>query len=192
MIAAIVVAAGVTVLAVAGGGGGREAASTTDDLPAAPWRAAPVHRPAVPPAYVTAWDQARNRAGCALLFPLEGGPELPGAEATGEKTPDDNGWDIFLTGRSGSIEVLGLFGPSTKVDASPDTPSFTKTWADGSVAKYAADVGRASPGTYDADSSPFEAVLTVPGQTCAYRIYDTLGREHIERIFERLRFVTAH
>jgi len=88
--------------------------------------------------------------------------------------------------------VLGLFGPSTKVDASPDTPSFTKTWADGSVAKYAADIGRASPGTYDADSSPFEAVLTVPGQTCAYRIYDTLGREHIERTFERLRFVTAH
>ena len=192
VIAVVITAAALTVLAAAGDGGDKEAGSTTADLPAAPWGAAAVARPAVPPAYVAAWDRARNRASCALLFPLDGGPEMPGAKATEEKTPDDNGWDIFLTGRSGSIEVLGLFGPSTKVDASPDTPSFTKTWADGSVAKYAADVGRAAPGTYDADSSPFEAVLTMPGQTCAYRIYDTLGREHIERTFERLRFVTAH
>ena len=41
-------------------------------------------RRAVPAAYATAWDQARNRAACALLFPLDGGPELQGAQATAE------------------------------------------------------------------------------------------------------------
>ena len=185
------IAAAATVLVVAEGGGGREAASTTGDLPAAPWRAESVRRWAVPPAYVAAWGRARNHAGCGLLFPLDGGPELARAEATEQKTPDDNGWDIFLSGGAGSIEVLGLFGPTTKLDAPPDTPSFTKTWADGSVAKYAADVGRAAPGTFDANSSSFEAVLIVPGQACGYRIYDSLGKDHLERTFDRLRFAAA-
>src|SRR5207253_7551086 len=134
VIAVVITAAALTVLAAAGDGGDKEAGSTTADLPAAPWRAAAVARPAVPPAYVAAWDRARNRASCALLFPLDGGPEMPGAKATEEKTPDDNGWDIFLTGGAGSIEVLGLFDRSTQVDKAPDTPSFTRTWADGSVA----------------------------------------------------------
>jgi len=188
VIAVVITAAALTVLAAAGDGGDKEAGSTTADLPAAPWRAAAVARPAVPPAYVAAWDRARNRASCALLFPLDGGPEIPGAKATEEKTPDDNGWDIFLTGGAGSIEVLGLFDRSTQVDKAPDTPSFTRTWADGSVARYAADVGRAAAGTFDANTSPFEAVLTIPGQACGYRIYDTHGKDHIEATFDRLRF----
>ena len=56
------------------------------------------------------------------------------------------------------------------------------------MARYAADAGNAAPGTYDPDSSPFEAVLTAPGQRCAYRIYDTLGKAHLEATFDRLRF----
>ena len=188
MIAVVIVAAAVAVLVVARGGDGQEAPGI-GDLPAAPWRATPVARSAVPPAYVTAWGRARNRTTCALLFPLDGGPALAGAEATEERTPSDNGWDIFLTSRAGSVEVLGLFDRSTQGDRSPDTPSYTKTWADGSVAKYAVDVGNAAPGTFDPNSSPFEAVLTVPGQTCAYRIYDSLGREHLEFVFDRLRLM---
>jgi hypothetical protein len=142
----------------------------------------------VPPAFLAAWDRAANRAGCALLFPSDGGPELAGAAATEERTPDDRGWDIFLSGAAGSVEVLALFGPDTKVDASPGAPTLTKSWSDGSVARYAADAGNAAPGTYDPDSSPFEAVVTVPGQSCAYRVYDTLGRTHLEATFDRLRF----
>jgi hypothetical protein len=57
------------------------------------------------------------------------------------------------------------------------------------VAKYAADVGRAAAGTFDPDSSPFEAVLTLPDQACAYRIYDTLGKDHLELVFDRLRLM---
>ena len=180
MIAVVIIAAAVAVFAVATDDG-----QDTTDLPKAPWRAKAVRRSAVPPAYVAAWDRARNRARCALLFPLHGGPALEGAKATEGKTPNDNGWDIFLTGDAGTVEVLGLFDKASQAD----TPSFTRTWADGSVASYGADVGNAAPGTYDPNSSPFEAVLTLPDQDCAYRIYDTLGKDHLEFVFDRLRLM---
>ena len=48
------------------------------------------------------------------------------------------------------------------------------------MAKYAADVGNAAPGTLRPERVPFEAVLTLPDQSCAYRIYDTLGKDHLE------------
>jgi len=183
-----VIAAAVTVLAVARDGGGSEVASSAPDGPPPPWRAPAVARSAVPPAYLAAWDRARNRTGCTLLFPLDGGPAMPAATASEQKTPNDNGWDIFLTSGAGTVEVLGLFGPATRVNAAPDTPTFTKSWADGSAARYAAEVGNAAPGTFDPDSSAFEGVLTVPGRSCAYRIYDSLGKAHLEAIFDRLRF----
>ncbi|MDQ1491677.1 MAG: hypothetical protein QOJ23_4191 [Actinomycetota bacterium] len=190
MIAVVIVAAAVAgaVLAVSGGSNGQEA-TAPDGPPPAPWQAKAVHRSAVPPAYVTAWDRARNRTSCALLFPLDGGPALNGARATGERTPDDNGWDIFLTNGAGSIEVLGLFDGATRPDTTSDAPRYTRTWADGSVARYTVDVGNAAPGTFDPNSSPFEAVLTIPGQGCGYRIYDTLGKDHLEAVFDRLRFM---
>ena len=178
-----------TVLAVTRTGGGPEVAASSGDAPPPPWRAAAVTRSAVPPPFLAAWDRAANRRGCRLLFPTGGGPELEGATATEQKTPGDRGWDIFLTAPAGSIEVLALFGPETKVDASPDAPTYTRSWADGSVARYAVDAGNAAPGTYDPEASPFEAVLTVPGQACAYRIYDSLGKDHLERTFDRLRFM---
>jgi hypothetical protein len=164
-------------------------ATTTDgDLPVAPWRAAGVPRSAVPEAYARAWDRARNKGTCALLFPLDGGPALQGAETTADPTPGDNGWDIFLTGGAASIEVLGLFDQASQAQRAPGA-AYTRTWADGSVAKYGADVGNAAPGTYDPNTSPFEAVLTLPDQSCAYRIYDTLGKDHIEFLFDRLRLM---
>jgi hypothetical protein len=189
VIAAVIIAAAAAVLAVAGDDDGQEmAASTTTigDLPAAPWRPAAVPRNAVPAAYAEAWDRARNKGTCALLFPLDGGPEMPGAEATADRTPSDNGWDIFLTGGAASIEVLGLFDTAGQAERTRGTGGFTRTWADGSVARYGADVGALAPGSFDPDSSPFEAVLTLPDQGCAYRIYDTLGKDHLEATFDRL------
>ena len=171
--------------------GATQPATMTGDLPAAPWRAATVPRTTVPPPYVTAWDQARNRSTCALLFPVDGGPEMAGAQPTSGKTPEDKGWDIFLNGPAGSIEVLALFDKATQTGKPTTTPSFTKIWADGSVAKYAPDAGNAAPGTYDTASSPFEAVLTLPDQSCAYRIYDTLGKPHLESLFDRLRLMAG-
>jgi hypothetical protein len=201
VIAAVLIAAAVTVFAVlkddgqeappSTSDGATQAASTAGDLPAAPWRAAAVPRPVVPPPYVTAWDRARNRATCALLFPVDGGPELAGAQTTIGETPDDKGWDIFLTGTAGNVEVLALFDKATQTGKPTAAPSFTKTWADGSVAKYAPDAGNAAPATDDPTSSPFEAVLTLPDQNCAYRIYDTLGKTHLESLFDRLRLMAG-
>ena len=36
----------------------------------------------------------------------------------------------------------------------------------------------------------FVAVLTIPGQSCGYRLYDTLGKDHLESLFDRLRFMS--
>jgi hypothetical protein len=193
----VIVAAGAAVLAVAEDDDGLEpAASTTaptllDGLPAAPWRAGPVPRRAVPPAYAEAWDRARNKDTCALLFPLDGGPGMEGARATADRTPDDNGWDIFLTGRAASVEVLGLFDKTGQAGRTPVTGGFTRRWADGSVARYGADHGNLPAGTLDPNTSPFEAVLTLPDQGCAYRIYDSLGKDHIEATFDRLRLMAT-
>ena len=180
MIAAVIIAAALTVFAVL-----KDDGQEVHGLPDAPWRAETVRRSAVPPAYVAAWDRARNRADCALLFPLDGGSALSGAKATDEKTPNDNGWDIFLTGEAGTVEILGLFDKTPQ----PEQPTFTKSWADGSMAKYGPDVGDAAPGLDDSNSAPFEAVLTLPDQSCAYRIYTTLGKDHLEFLFDRLRLM---
>jgi hypothetical protein len=167
------------------------AASSADGLPAAPWQAAAVPRRAVPPAYAEAWDRAGNKGSCALLFPVDGGPEMQAAKATSDPTPNDNGWDIFLTSETATVEVLGLFEKTAQSPRTPGPGGFTKTWADGSVARYRADVGGLPPGTFDPNTSPFEAVLTLPGQGCAYRIYDTLGKDHIEQTFDRLRLMAT-
>jgi hypothetical protein len=178
VIAAVIIAAAVTVFAVLNDDG-----QEASDLPQAPWQAKAVSRSSVPPAYVAAWNRARNRSDCALLFPLDGGAELQEARATESRTPDDKGWDIFLTGEAGTVEVLGLFEKTSQADA----PTFTRSWADGSVAKYGPDQGNVGA---DPDSSPFEAVLTLPGQDCAYRIYTTLGKAHLEFLFDRLRLMS--
>jgi hypothetical protein len=200
VIAAVILAAAVTVLAVAGDDDGDEMAASTaannatttiPDLPAAPWRAAPVPRSAVPAAYAEAWDRARNKGTCTLLFPLDGGPEMQGAEATADRTPSDNGWDIFLTSGAAGIEVLGLFDKAGQTERTEGTGGFTRTWADGSVAKYGPDAGGFPPGSFDPDTSPFEAVLTLPDQGCAYRIHDTLGKDHLEATFDRLRLMAT-
>ena len=186
-----------TVLAVArddggdvpGSSNGMTAFGAGADAPPAPWRSQSVPRRAVPPAYAEAWDRAGNRTRCALLFPLDGGPELEAAQATSGPTPEHRGWDIVLTGDAGTVEVLALFDKATQLTRAPSAPSFTRTWSDGSVAKYAADVGNLAPGTYDPATAPFEAILTLPDQSCAYRIYDTLGRAHLESLFDRLRLM---
>ena len=196
VIAAVMIAAAVTVLAVADDSG-QEAPTTGvsglntagGDRPAAPWRAAPVPRSAVPPAWVAAWEKAGNRTTCALLHPTDGGPEMPRTESTGSATPGDKGWDIFLNSAAGTVEVLGLFDKTAPQERGAEGPSYTKTWADGSEAKYRPDAGNLAPGSYDADRSAFEAVLTLPDQACAYRIYDTLGRVHLESLFDRLRLM---
>lgn len=161
---------------------------TTAPGPAAPWRAAPLARAAVPEPFLEAWGRARNRSSCALLVPADAGPALEGATASYEPTSGDAGWDVYLRQGGAVVEVLGLF--TGDGGGAPGPPEFSTSWPDGSVARYGPDSPGGPDGTpADLEETSFEAVLSIPGQECAYRIYDSLGKSHLEGLLEALRFV---
>lgn len=173
---------------------GTETSATTTStsrpgVSAAPWRAAPVPRSEVPGAFFEAWSSARNRATCGLLVPTRLGPEFDGAQAKTSPVNDNAGWNIRYRKAGAIVEVLGLFERSDEPEDQRPA-AFSRTWADGSVARYGPDdPGGAVGGNLDPEASANEAVLLVTGQGCAYRIYDTLGKSHLEMVFDGLRFV---
>jgi hypothetical protein len=168
----------------------RAATTTTvpagDGLPSAPWRGPTLARSEVPRPFLEAWERAENRSTCGLLVPSDTGPAMEGATASFSPVAGDAGWDIFLRKGAGVLEILGLFDRSARPEEERPA-AFSRRWADGSVARYSPD----DPGGEGADpeATAFEAVLTLPDQGCVYRIYDTLGKSHLEFILERLRFV---
>lgn len=155
--------------------------------PAAPWRSDALSRSAVPAPFLEAWTRAKNRADCALLVPSDAGPQMEGARVKFDPVAGDAGWDIFLRRGAGILEILGLFDRSNQPEEERPAP-FSRRWSDGSVARYGPDVGPES-GDVDPEATAVEAVLTLPDQRCAYRIYDTLGKSHLEFVLEHLRFV---
>lgn len=157
--------------------------------PEAPWRAAPLPRSEVPTEFLDAWGRAENRSTCALLVPGDAGPALEGATAGWSPVHGDAGWDIRLRRGPAIVEILGLFETAEPPDGANRAP-FSRSWPDGSVARYGPDTpGGLGAGEVDPEASANEAVLTIPGQACAYRIYDTLGKSHLEFVLEHLRFV---
>ncbi|MGH9035458.1 MAG: hypothetical protein ACRD0O_06810 [Acidimicrobiia bacterium] len=167
---------------------GGTSSTTPPKVPAAPWRNPAVPRAQVPAEFLEAWEKAANRSTCGLLVPTVLGPEMEGALAKTSDVNDDAGWNIRYRKAGAVVEVLGLFDR----DARPEDQkpaSFSKTWADGSVAQYGPDdPGGLLGGDLDPEGSANEAVLVVTGQQCGYRIYDTLGKTHLEQVFEGLRF----
>jgi hypothetical protein len=160
----------------------------TDGTPAAPWLAPPVKRRDVPAPFVEAWERAQNRSTCALLVPSGVLPRMEGATPSSALTPQDRGWDILLRKEAGIIEILGLFSRADQPeDRAP--ASFTRRWSDGSELRYGPEAGGGPGVSADPEANPFEGVLTVPTQDCAYRVYDTLGLSHFELVVDRLRFV---
>jgi hypothetical protein len=162
--------------------------TTAPKVPAAPWRGPAVPRSQVPAEFLEVWERARNRSTCGLLVPTVLGPEMEGALAKTSDVNDNQGWNIRYRKAGAIVEVLGLFHR----DARPEDQkpaAFSKTWADGSVAQYGPDdPGGLLGGNLDPEGSANEAVLLVTGQECGYRIYDTLGKTHLETVFEGLRF----
>jgi hypothetical protein len=162
--------------------------TTASNVPAAPWRARAVPRGQVPAEFLEAWQRANNRATCGLLVPTVLGPEMEGALAKTSDVNDNAGWNIRYRRAGAIVEVLGLFDRDARPEEQKPA-AFSKTWADGSVAQYGPDdPGGLLGGNLDPESSANEAVLVVTGQQCGYRIYDTLGRTHLEQVFEGLRF----
>jgi hypothetical protein len=162
--------------------------TTAASVPAAPWRGAAVPRSQVPAEFLEVWQRAANRSTCGLLVPTVLGPEMEGALAKTSDVENDAGWNIRYRKAGAIVEVLGLFDKDARPEEQKPA-AFSKTWADGSVARYGPD----SPGgpfgdNPDPEATANEAVLTVTGQGCGYRVYDTLGKTHLEMVFEGLRF----
>ena len=161
--------------------------TTTPKVPGAPWRNAAVPRARVPAEFLEVWERATNRSTCGLLVPTVL-PGMDGAEAKTSDVTDDAGWNIRYRKAGAIVEVLGLFERNPRPEDQKPA-AFSKTWADGSVARYGPDdPGGPMGGNLDPEGSANEAVLVVTGQQCAYRIYDTLGKTHLEQVFEGLRF----
>ncbi|MGH9040374.1 MAG: hypothetical protein ACRDZ3_09090 [Acidimicrobiia bacterium] len=171
--------------------GAATTSTTGSKVAAAPWRGPAVPRSDVPPEFLEVWERATNRSDCGLLVPTVLGARLEGAQAKTSPVENDSGWNIRYRKAGAIVEVLGLFDR----DARPDDQmpaEFSKTWADGSVAQYGVDdPGGPFGDNPDPEASANEAVLLVTGQQCGYRIYDTLGKTHLESVFEGLRFVAG-
>ncbi len=168
--------------------GASSSTTTVAKVPTAPWRAPAVPRSQVPAEFLEVWERAANRSTCGLLVPTVLGPQLEGALAKTSDVENDAGWNIRYRKAGAIVEVLGLFDKDARPEEQKPA-AFSKTWADGSVAQYGPD----SPGgpfgdNPDPEATANEAVLVVTGQRCAYRIYDTLGKTHLEMVFEGLRF----
>lgn len=168
--------------------GASSSTTTVAKVPAAPWRAPAVPRSQVPAEFVEVWQRATNRSTCGLLVPTILGPQMEGALAKTSDVENDAGWNIRYRKAGAIVEVLGLFDKDARPEEQKPA-AFSKTWADGSAAQYGPD----SPGgpfgdNPDPEATANEAVLVVTGQGCGYRIYDTLGKTHLEMVFEGLRF----
>ncbi|MGH8990393.1 MAG: hypothetical protein ACRDZ7_02570 [Acidimicrobiia bacterium] len=168
--------------------GGASTSTTTSNLAAAPWKGKAVPRSEVPEEFLEVWEKAANRSTCGLLVPTVLGPDMDGALAKTSDVNDNAGWNIRYRKAGAIVEVLGLFDRDARPEEQKPA-AFSKTWSDGSVAQYGPD----SPGgpfgdNPDPEASANEAVLLVTGQQCGYRIYDTLGKTHLEMVFEGLRF----
>jgi hypothetical protein len=160
----------------------------TEGAPAAPWLAPAVKRSTVPAPFLEAWERAENKSTCALIIPSGALPRMEGATASSATTPQDRGWDILLRKEAGIIEILGLFRRTDQPEGRAPA-SFTRRWSDGSELRYGPEAGGGPEVSPDPEANPFEGVLTIPTQDCAYRIYDTLGLSHFEFVVDHLRFV---
>lgn len=174
-------------------GGGSSTAPTptsvVDDRPSPSWASATVPRAKAPPEWLEAWERAKNRATCGLLAPTEAFPRMGGAVAGFDELNGDEGWNVRLREGGGIVEILGLFPKSAQPSESRPAP-LTRTWKDGSVARYGPDVPPGmQEGEIDPEATAHEARLTIPDQDCVYQIYDTLGQSHLEFVLGHLAFV---
>ncbi len=165
------------------GGTGSSTAPGTDAPPPespanpAPWQGATLARAEVPAVYVEEWQQADNRATCALIAPAALGE---GEGATVRAANFAGGWGIAYD-QPGLRSAFGIAG--TGVAASE--PSFDdwpvkKEWPDGSSVGYGPEGG----------AGPKElAYLRIAGQGCLYNVWSNLGRDHLASLLDQLRFV---
>jgi hypothetical protein len=143
----------------------------------APWSGQRLNAGEVPAVHLAEWGKAENRAGCAPLAPAALGE---GEGATAGAAAFAGGWGVAddLPGRRGAFGVAGT-GVLAADSSYSDWP-YHLDWADGSTAGYGPEGG----------TGPEElAYLRIPGQACLYNVWSRLGREHLELLLSRLRFI---
>ncbi|HUP61568.1 MAG TPA: hypothetical protein VNA69_14235 [Thermoanaerobaculia bacterium] len=152
--------------------------TATAPLPdGAPWRGTPLSRADVPPVYITEWEKAENRDGCALIAPRSLGA---GSGATPRSARFSGGWAVAydLPARRSAFGIAGAGVKPT--DESYAKWPYVQIWDDGSKAEYGPEGG----------SGPNQlAYLRIQGQDCLYNVWSHLGREHLEHLLRELRFV---
>jgi hypothetical protein len=154
-------------------------APVVEPAPPAPWSGAALPAAGVPAVYAAEWRKAANRATCAPLAPVSLDPY---AAARPRAATFSGGWAVAydLPDRRSAFGVAGA-------GVSADGPSYSGwphriRWADGSTAEYGPEGG----------TGPKQlAYLRVAGQGCLYNVWSALGREHLEQLLGRLRFVSV-
>lgn len=161
-------------------------ATTPDGQLVAPWAGnGMVPEKEVDADLVDTWKSAKNAKTCRLIVAADLGPELAGAKLNIEDVNDQQGWQYHWRKGGAVLQVIGLF----PVPETPKPALFSKRYSDGSVVRYGPDAGDEPLENVDPDTTANEAALQIPGQGCEYRIYDTLGKAHIERVIDQVRLV---
>jgi hypothetical protein len=155
------------------------AAPAAGALPAAPWAGLPLRAAEVPSVHIGTWRAAENRVQCA---PLAFAGLDPGSTGTARAATFSGGWGVAYD-RPGLRSAYGVAGAGVlAADASYDNWPHRRSWADGSTAGYGPEGG----------SGPSQlAYLRIAGQGCLYNVWSRLGREHLERLLEAVRFVAV-
>lgn len=151
-----------------------------ETTPPAPWSGAPLPAASVPSVYGAEWRKAANRAACAPLAPASLDPHVA---ARPRAATFSGGWAVAydLPDRRSAFGVAGA-GVSAAGPSYSGWP-YRMRWADGSTAEYGPEGG----------TGPNQlAYLRIPGQDCLYNVWSGLGREHLEQLLGRLRFVSVH
>jgi hypothetical protein len=162
--------------------------------PPPPWVGPRVPLADVPPELQQAWSADTARDGCAALMLTDQGdgagatpriasfgaaawavafdkPGLPGTDADGRPSPD-SGRSAF--GVAGTAIDVGV----QRIDGWPEH----RVWQDGSRADYGPEGGT---------GPTWLAQLYVRGQRCGYNVWSALGKEHLERLLDGIRFVAG-
>lgn len=160
--------------------------------PAPPWRSAALPRDDLADEVIEAWERAENRDRCRLLLPADLGSKMDGATSGASPVSGDAGWEITFRKGPAVVQVQGLFEASTR-STRTEKEIFSRRWSDGSVVRYGPDARNEeqSPEDVDPETTANEATLILPDQGCAYVLYDTLGKTHLEFVLDHLRFVSG-
>lgn len=149
--------------------------------PASPWSRPALSASAIPSTYLDVWRRAENRGRCALIAPETLDPPLP-RSAQPRPATFSGGWAVAydLPEARSAFGVAGTGTSAWNPSLYQDWP-YKRIYADSSRVGYGLEGGGAGPN--------WLAYVQIPGQDCLYNVWSRQGREELEALLARLRFV---